>query len=110
MSTPTVHQIAFSMIKGITIDIANAIIEVVGSEELFFNMSEKELSGISQINSKLFTSGYRESLLDDADKQLDFISKKSIDCKYFTDKNYPARFQTVPDAPLLIYSLSLIHI
>lgn len=104
MSTPTVHQIAFSMIKGITIDIANAIIEVVGSEELFFNMSEKELSGISQINSKLFTSGYRESLLDDADKQLDFISKKSIDCKYFTDKNYPARFQTVPDAPLLIYS------
>ena len=82
MSTPTVHQIAFSMIKGITIDIANAIIEVVGSEELFFNMSEKELSGISQINSKLFTSGYRESLLDDADKQLDFISKKGIDCQY----------------------------
>jgi len=45
---PTVSQLAFSMIRGMTPEVASGILEAVGSEDAFFRMSEKELREINE--------------------------------------------------------------
>lgn len=104
MSNVGVAQLAFSQIKGITIDLANTILGAVGTEEEFFRMSETELSALAETKSKIFSASYRESLLNDAEKEIEFISKNGIRCLYFRNSDYPARFISAPDAPLLLYA------
>ncbi len=103
MPNISVAQLAFSRIKGITIDLANTILGVVGSEENFFRMSETELSALAEAKNKVFSASYRESLLNDAERELEFVLKNNIRCLYFRNSDYPARFMPVPDAPLLLY-------
>lgn len=101
---PTVSQLAFSMIRGMTPDVASEILEAVGSEDAFFRMSEKELRDFAQLSSRIFDDGYRSGLLEKAERELAFISEKGVRTVYFTDKDYPARFLTVPDAPLMLFA------
>ena len=63
---PTIYQVAFASIKGITIDIANEILSIVGSEEEFFRISEKELQTTTQLTPRLLKKDYRDALLIDA--------------------------------------------
>ncbi len=102
---PTVSQLAFSMIRGMTPDIASGILEAVGSEDDFFRMSEKELRDFAQLSNRIFDEDYRNGLLTKAERELAFISEKGIRTVYFTDKDYPARFLTAPDAPLMLYAV-----
>ena len=104
MSLPGIEQVAFSKIKGITSETAGAILAAVGSEAEFFRMSELELAELASAGSQIFAASYREGLLYEAEKELDFVARNGIRCLYFRNKDYPARFQNVPDAPLLIYA------
>lgn len=103
--TPTACQIAFARIKGITIETASAILDAVGSEELFFRMTEKELTACAGgFGSRVFSEAYRGGLLEDAKRELDYVESKNISALYFSDEDYPARFRTASDAPLLLYA------
>lgn len=104
MSLPGIEQVAFSKIKGITPETAGAILAAVGSEAEFFRMSERELAELASAGSHIFAASYREGLLCEAEKELDFVARNGIRCLYFRNQDYPARFQNVPDAPLLIYA------
>lgn len=104
MRLPTIYQIAFSSIRGITAETAADVLAVVGSEENFFCWSESELVACTQLNSRLFGSAYREDLLEKARREYDFIGEKGIHAYYFTDGQYPVRFQSASDAPLLLYA------
>ena len=101
MSLPGIEQVAFSKIKGITPETAGAILAAVGSEAEFFRMSERELAELAGAGSHIFAASYREGLLCEAEKELDFVARNGIRCLYFRNQDYPARFQNVPDAPLL---------
>ena len=101
MSLPGIEQVAFSKIKGITPETAGAILAAVGSEAEFFRMSERELAELASAGSHIFAASYREGLLCEAEKELDFVARNGIRCLYFRNQDYPARFQNVPDAPLL---------
>ena len=100
----SLQQVVFSKLKGITPDLASKLLDVFGDEAEFFRMSESELRAASEMESKCFSASYRESLLFEAEKELDFIEKKNIRCLYFNKPNYPARFQNIPDAPILLYA------
>lgn len=100
---PTTYQIAFSRLKGITVEMANEIIHAVGSEENFFRAKESDLQKISGTHSKIFDDGYRSDLLEKARYEQSFITGKNIRVYYFTEKDYPVRFLNAPDAPLLVY-------
>ena len=104
MSLPGIEQVAFSKIKGITPETAGAILAAVGSEAEFFRMSERELAELASAGSHIFAASYRDGLLCEAEKELDFVARNGIRCLYFRNQDYPARFQNVPDAPLLIYA------
>lgn len=101
---PTIYQVAFASIKGITIDIANEILSIVGSEEEFFRISEKELQTTTQLTPRLLKKDYRDALLIDAEITIEESERKHVGMHYYRQDSFPTRFQTVPDAPLLIYS------
>ena len=100
---PSVYQLAFSSIKGINVDIANELLSAVGSEENFFRMSDADLREHTLLSDKLIDKKYRDSLLIDADINLDLLSGKNVRVEYFRNPTYPVRFQTVPDAPLALF-------
>lgn len=104
MGFPTVFQVAFSAIKGITTEVATAILDAVGSEERFFRMQESELSAFAGVNSKFFSESYRSGLLEWAERELAYVAERNIGTYYFTDADYPARFHSAQDAPLLLFA------
>ena len=106
MSLPGIEQVAFSKIKGITPETAGAILAAVGSEAEFFRMSERELAELAGAGSHIFAASYRDGLLCEAEKELDFVARNGIRCLYFRNQDYPARFQNVPDAPCVFYNLN----
>ena len=52
MEYPSISQLAFSMLRGMTAELAAAVLAVVGTEERFFEMSESELVACSQLSSR----------------------------------------------------------
>lgn len=98
------YRIAFASIRGMGVDLARQLLEVAGSEEAFFAMSEKELRQLTQGRSKVYTNYYRQQQLERADRELDFISENKIATSYFTDPGYPRRLLEASDAPCMIYS------
>lgn len=104
MIFPTVYQIAFSSIKGLAVETASKLLEVVGSEERFFCLPEKELREKFGLHGEVATSKYRDALVEKAEKELAYIQDKGIAAYYFTEKGYPARLLVASDAPMLLYA------
>lgn len=102
---PSVYQIAFSALRGISIESANEILSAIGSEEEFFRMSARSLREYSGADSRIFEDAYRAGLLESARRERDFIKAKGVRAYYFRDDAFPARFQTASDAPLLLYAV-----
>ena len=103
--TPSVYHIAFSLIKGMSIETAVDILNAIGSEERFFSMSEKELTAVAQLSSKVFSRSYRDGILEKARRESEYISKNNIRAIYYTDNDFPFRLKSVADAPLLVYAV-----
>lgn len=91
------------MVKGISPDVAGEILSALGSEENFFRLTESDLQSIAMVSSRVFSAAYRNGLIEKAKREYDYLSGKGISACYFTDSNYPARFLTAADSPLLLY-------
>lgn len=98
------YKIAFASVRGMTLDLAQKLLEVIPSEKEFFSLSEKELIHITGSHAKMCGNAYRRSLLERAEREMDFIRDKHIGIHYFTDDSYPKRMLEAIDAPLLLYS------
>ena len=57
-----------------------------------------------QLTPRLLKKDYRDALLIDAEITLEESERKHVGVHYYRQDSFPTRFQTVPDAPLLIYS------
>lgn len=98
------YKIAFSLLKGMCPELAQKILDIIPGEEYFFKMSENELAQNLGFKHKILNDDYRRQLVETASREVDFINKNGITVTYFTDNNYPARFLSAPDAPILFYS------
>jgi len=99
------YRIAFASMQGMGIDLARKLLDIVGSEERFFAMSEKDLRALTRGRSKIYGDKYRQECLRRAVSEEAFISEHSIAATYFTDDDYPRRLVEAPDAPAMIYTL-----
>ena len=99
------YRIAFASIRGMGIDIARSILDVIPSEQEFFSMKEGDLMRIIGSRTKIHESAYRSACLEKAKRELDFIYNNHIRVAYFLDDDYPARLLQAPDAPILLYSI-----
>lgn len=99
------YRIAFASLQGMGLDLARKLLDVVGSEERFFAMREKDLRGLTRGRSKIYGDAYRHDCLQQAVREEAFVSEHGIAATYFTDEAYPHRLLEAPDAPALFYSL-----
>ena len=103
--TPLGYRIAFASLQGMGIDLARKLLDVVGSEEQFFAMSEKELRQLTRGRSKIYSDNYRREVLQQAMQEETFVREHGIAATYYTDPGYPHRLQEAADAPLMLYTL-----
>ena len=103
--TPLVYRIAFADLQGMGVDLARKLLDVVGSEERFFTMSERELRELTRGRSKIYRDDYRRERLQRAEQEEAFVCEHNISATYFTDESYPHRLREAPDAPAMIYTL-----
>ena len=103
--TPLSYRIAFACMQGMSVDLARKLLDVVGSEEQFFAMSEKDLRNLTRGRSKIYSDDYRRECLQHAVKEEAFVHEHGIDVTYFTDAAYPHRLLEAPDAPAMVFTL-----
>ena len=87
------------------VDLARKLLDVVGSEERFFAMSEKDLRALTHGRSKIYSDNYRRECLQRAVNEEAFVREHGIKATYFTDEDYPHRLIEAADAPVMIYTL-----
>lgn len=103
--TPMIYRLAFASLQGMGVDLARKLLDVVGSEERFFTMKEKDLRSLTRGRSKIYGDTYRDECLQRAVREMAFVSEHSIAATYFTDEAYPHRLLEAADAPAMFYSL-----
>ena len=103
--TPLTYRIAFASLPSMGVDLARKLLDVVGSEEQFFAMNEKELRDLTRGRSKMYGDAFRRDALQRALKEETFVREHNIAATYFTDEDYPHRLVEAPDAPAMIYTL-----
>ena len=103
--TPLRCRIAFANLQGMGVDLARKLLDVVGSEERFFTMSEKDLRALTHGRSKIYADKYRSDCLQRAVKEDAFVREHGIAATYFKDETYPHRLIEALDAPAMIYTL-----
>lgn len=101
-----IYQIAFSSLRGINFVLAEEFLMRLGSEKEFFDAREQSLMSLTGgITSRLFDRSYRDSLVEEARREVDFILANDVRALYHTDPEYPSRLREAVDAPLMIYTL-----
>ena len=99
------YRIAFASLQGMGVDLARKLLDVVGSEEEFFAMSEKQLRELTRGRSKIYGDTYRQECLHRAEQEESFVREHNIKAIYFRDEVYPHRLLEAPDAPAMVYTL-----
>lgn len=102
--SPLKYKIAFASIRGMGVELAQILLDVIPNEEYFFNASQQELSTKLQTKNKIIESNYRQKLLHAAEDEVKFVLDHGISISYFTDSNFPVRLLNAPDAPILLYT------
>ena len=105
MNNELKYRIALSLIPKIGHVTAKKLIAYVGSIEGIFSESKKGLLKIPGIGDILAESIVKANVLDIAEEEIEFITKKKIKVFFYLDKDYPERLKHCDDAPLLLYVL-----
>lgn len=98
------YRIAFSLIKGMNLEAARHLIEVLGSEEALFRLDLREIERLTGLGSRHFNSAMREEVLARAREEVGFVESHSVSCLYFTDERFPRRLLECEDSPLMLYA------
>ena len=99
------YRIALAGIKGMNVTAARRLLDVLGSEEALFTMDQREVERLTGLNAGVFGPEVRDSLLERAAKETEFVGASQIRPLFFTDKDYPGRLLECDDAPVLLYAL-----
>ena len=99
------YRMAFAGIRGMGVELAQRLLDIIPSEKDFFAISERELKSITGSRSKVWERSFRDEVLRKADTELHFVEQKNVKVLYFTDDNYPKRLLNASDAPILLYAI-----
>lgn len=96
---------AMSAIPGFGIELYQRLLDVLPDERTLFEMSEKELRSITQSRSRVWADDFRRNCLENAKREAEFVERSGIRLICVGDSDYPIRFDTATDAPVLLYAL-----
>ncbi len=98
------YQIALTMVPAIGPITARKLIDKVGSARAVFDQKSEVLQKIQGIGSRLSQSFNAAALMDQAEKELEFLDRHRISALYFEDPDYPERLNECADGPILLYT------
>jgi len=98
------YQIALTMARDIGPITASKLIEKLGSARAVLEQDPKSLQRIKGIGPRLSQSINAPYLLEQAERELEFLTKHKIDALYYQDPAYPYRLKQCVDAPILLYA------
>jgi DNA processing protein len=104
------YTLALQRVKGIGDVIAKKLILHCGSPKNVFYEKKRVLEKINGIGS--FTLKYlfdKENLIE-AENELKYLKKNSIETSYFLEKNYPEKLKHCIDAPILLFRKGTVKI
>jgi DNA processing protein len=103
-------QIALSLLVGIGLKKATAMIAALGSIDAIFEMSLKEIHQKTNISTNLLKGMNRKNAMEEAKRISDYLEKHQFQTHFYTSSNYPKRLKQCDDAPLLFFSQGNIEV
>lgn len=97
------YQIALTMIPQVGAVTARTLLSYCGSPEAVFFSPRKNLMKIPNIGPALTEQIKNHRILEEAEKEMEYLNKHKIKSLFFTDSDYPRRLRHLPDAPILLY-------
>jgi len=98
------YKIAVSLIPGVGDVNAKKLIAHCGGAEAVFKESKSNLLRIDGLGQKIANNIKSTSIMESAEKELQFIEDNNIQVDFFLDKSYPQRLLHCNDGPILLYS------
>jgi DNA processing protein len=97
-----IYRIALTKIPGVGDIIARNLLRGLGDEEVIFTESKKALLAAG-ISARIIEEIKRPALLEEAQREAEFVGKNRIRPIFISDKEYPSRLIDCVDAPVLLY-------
>ncbi len=91
------------MIPGIGDILAKKLISYCGGAEAVFKESKAALLKIPGVGEFLASSVINQTILQRAEKEVDFINRKQINYSFYLDDDYPRRLKNCPDSPVIFF-------
>lgn len=97
------YQIALTLLSEVGDVTAKKLISHCGSVEAIFREKAQNLRKIPNISYKAINSIRTQSVMNDAEKEVEFILENNITPIFYQDDKYPKRLKHCVDSPLLLY-------
>ena len=105
MSATDVRRLAFSMLRGMNLEVAREALSRVGSVDAFFDMPQRELWQLIGAQKAWCSDAARAEAMAKASREAYFINEKKVRALAFDDSGYPRRLLDCDDAPAMLYAL-----
>jgi DNA processing protein len=97
------YKIGLTFIPGIGSINSKKLVAYCGGVENVFKASKRTLLNVPGIGKSLSEVVLHQSVLEQADKEIEFLRKHKIQALFYLDNNYPERLKNCPDSPVIIY-------
>jgi len=97
------YQIALLEIEGIGVNIARQLLDHFGSAKEIFNQPNNVLHSLKKVGQQLIYAKSDKGLFIDAEKEITYCERNSIQVLSISNDNYPRRLKQCSDAPIILY-------
>ena len=97
------YLIALTQVEGVGPIVAKELLAFFGSAEALFNEDPRILSSLRKYGKKLAQAIQCRSVVDCAEKELDYMAKEGISPLAITDDRYPHNLKNCTDAPIVLF-------
>ena len=97
------YLIALTQVEGVGPIVAKELLEFFGSAEALFNEAPRIVSSLRKYGKKLAQAIQCRSVVDCAEKELDYMAKEGISPLAITDDRYPHNLKNCTDAPIVLF-------
>ena len=103
MDKELIYKIGITLIPGIGHVKAKTLISYCGSAEAVFKEKGSTLLKIPDIGTILSDAIINQTVLERAEKEIEFIAKNNVTPLFYLDKAYPIRLKQCDDGPVMLY-------
>ncbi|MDC3210017.1 DNA-processing protein DprA [Saprospiraceae bacterium] len=103
MNNDLLYKIAITKIPKVGAITAKNLVSYCGGPKAVFEASQKELISIPGIGRTLAENIRHYNVLEEAEKEIEFIENNNIQCLFYTDEKYPHRLKYFNDSPVILY-------